>query len=118
MVVALLLLLLIQTGTGLGANDDLVHEGPLARQLGKHLSDIDTDWHDFNVNLVLAAVCLHLAAIFFYRRVKGQDLVGPMIAGRKQLPEPLSPPRVVAPWRAIAALAGSAALVWVVATRA
>ena len=45
MVLALLLVLGVQTGTGLFANDDIMNEGPLYALVSKSMSDRLTGWH-------------------------------------------------------------------------
>jgi cytochrome b len=117
MVVAMLALLTIQAGTGLGANDDLIHEGPLAKHLGKSLSDRVTAIHHLNFTLLLAAVVLHLGAILAYRIVKRHDLVGPMISGRKLLERSVAPPRMARTSLAAAIFLAAAGAVWLVAAK-
>ncbi len=56
MVLALLLALLFQVGTGLFANDDVLVEGPLASLVSKATSDQLTSWHYWNVNLLLLLI--------------------------------------------------------------
>jgi hypothetical protein len=52
---------------------------------------------------------LHLAAILVYGVVKRQNLVLPMITGRKRLPENVAQPRLAGPARALLLFACSAA---------
>ncbi len=111
MVVALLALLLVQTGTGLFSNDGVFTEGPLAHFVGG-LSDTITGWHAFNFNLIVVAAALHVAAVLAYAAFKGQDLVRPMVTGVKRLPATSPAPRLRSPALAVALLAASAAAVW------
>lgn len=85
-VVAMLVALAIQAGSGLFANDDIMLEGPYAALVGKELSDWLTTLHKFNSKLVLAMVGLHVAAIAFYFFGKKINLVRPMLTGKKSLP--------------------------------
>ena len=82
-ILALLLVLLIQAGTGLFANDDILTEGPLAAQVSKSVSDTLTRVHRFNQQALLALVAIHVAAVFYYLAVKRENLIIPMITGRK-----------------------------------
>ena len=82
-VLALLLVLMIQAGTGLFANDDILTEGPLAVQVSKAASDVLTRVHRINQNALLILVAIHVAAVFFYLAVKRDNLITPMITGRK-----------------------------------
>jgi cytochrome b len=91
-VFGLLGVLAVQVGSGLFANDDIAFQGPLYPLIDKALSDACTGWHRLLVNLLLALVALHVAAILFYAHVKGENLVRPMLTGIKQVPAPLARP--------------------------
>jgi len=82
-ILAMLTVLLIQAGTGLFANDDIFTEGPLFHLVGKTTSDWLTRIHRINQNILVALIVLHLAAILFYWVVKRENLIAPMITGRK-----------------------------------
>ena len=82
-ILALLLVLLIQAVTGLFANDDILTEGPLAAQVSKSVSDTLTRVHRLNQQVLLALVAVHVAAVFYYLTVKRENLIIPMITGRK-----------------------------------
>lgn len=83
-VIAMIGLFLAQATLGLFSNDDIFTEGPLAHLISKEASDAATGFHKLGENLLLALVALHLAAIAFYRFVRGQHLVRAMISGRKE----------------------------------
>jgi cytochrome b len=87
MVVALLACLLVQTGTGLFANDDIMIEGPLAKHLSKETSDLLTGIHHANFAVLATLVSLHVAAALYYLLVKRDNLIRPMFTGRKQPPQ-------------------------------
>lgn len=113
-ILALLILLLIQAGTGLFANDDIMIEGPLYAWVSKDTSDWLTTLHRFNFNLLLAMIAVHLSAVFFYLLVKRENLIHPMLSGRKYLPpEQIDrAPRMANPWLGLAALAVAALAIW------
>lgn len=90
-ILALLLVLLIQAVTGLFANDDILTEGPLAVQVSKAVSDALTRVHRLNQQALLALVAIHVAAVFFYLAVKRDNLIMPMITGRKDWPTRITP---------------------------
>jgi cytochrome b len=115
MVLIMLALLCVQTGTGLFANDDALLEAPLAKYVGKHASDVLSEIHSVNANLILAAVAVHLTAIAAYAWGKRQNLLRPMITGKKKLPAATRAPRMRSSALAAAILAVSAAVVAVVA---
>lgn len=85
-VFALLLILAAQVGTGLMSDDEIAFFGPLVRFVSGDTVAMATGYHK-NVGkfIVMALVLLHVAAILFYRLVKKQRLVHPMVVGDKQL---------------------------------
>jgi cytochrome b len=97
MVIVFLVLLAVQVGTGLCANDDALTEGPLARMVGKEWSDRLTHIHDVNFTLIEIAVALHVLAIITYRVLKGHNLLLPMVTGKKRLPGATKAPRMMHP---------------------
>jgi len=84
-VMAMLLVVAAQVGTGLFANDDVMLEGPLAYFVSKDASDQLTGIHEIISNLLLAIIGLHIVAIAFYYFVKKDNLVMPMISGRRRI---------------------------------
>ncbi|WP_265499277.1 cytochrome b/b6 domain-containing protein [Paracoccus beibuensis] len=83
-VVAMLVVLLWQVGSGLILDpDDFINVGPLADQVSRATSRAAAGWHDLGANLILILVLLHVAVILYYRIWKREDLVGPMITGWK-----------------------------------
>ena len=115
MVLLMLLLLGIQAGTGLFANDDGNTEGPLMHFVSKAESDYLSHIHSLNFDLIEIVVALHILAILAYAILKRHDLVRPMVTGVKSMPDGVIAPRLVSPVRAILALAVAAGLVaWVV----
>ena len=83
MVVLLLALLLGGTLTGLYVDNDVAVEGPLTELLPAPIADLVTTLHTVLWQALLAAVALHLLAILVYAVAKRQNLVLPMITGRK-----------------------------------
>ena len=84
-VLGLLLMVAVQVGTGLFANDDIAFRGPLFDLVGKGTSDLLTRVHRIAINLLMTLIALHLAAIAFYAHVKKDNLVKPMIRGWKDV---------------------------------
>lgn len=84
-VFALLGVLTAQLMTGLVANDDIAFVGPLMDLVGRDFSNLATGWHKLLVNLLIALVVLHIAAIMFYAHVKKDNLVKPMVSGWKDV---------------------------------
>ena len=84
-VFGLLGVLAFQVSSGLFANDDIAFRGPLYALITSGLSERLTGWHKLSVNLLLLLVFLHLLAIGFYARVKGDNLLKPMLTGVKEV---------------------------------
>jgi len=82
-IIAMLTSLLIQTGTGLFANDDILTEGPLYYLVSKKTSDWLTGVHHLNQKVLMILVALHIGAIIFYLIAKHENLLKPMITGSK-----------------------------------
>ena len=111
MVLVLLVLLAIQVGTGLCANDQIATYGPLSERVGQDWSDWLSQVHAANFVAIEVAILLHVAAVFAYMLLKGQNLIRPMITGRKHLPADSRPPRMRGPLLALALLAVSGGIV-------
>jgi cytochrome b len=82
-ILAMLISLLIQVGTGLFANDDILTEGPLYALVSKQTSDWLTGVHHLNQKILLVLVLIHIAAAIFYLIAKRENLIKPMISGNK-----------------------------------
>jgi len=90
-IIAMLVALSIQVGTGLFANDDILTEGPLFQWISKATSDWLTRIHHINQAVLVALVIIHVGAVVFYLLVKRENLIIPMITGRKNWHEALDP---------------------------
>jgi cytochrome b len=116
MVLLMLGLLLAQAVTGLFADDEELHRGPLADWVGFDTAQRITGWHQRNFNLVLGAVALHVAAVAAYWLLARRNLIAPMITGVARVPADsaaaVRPPRMGRPARAAALLVAAAALVY------
>jgi cytochrome b len=86
-VLALLVVLCAQVGTGLVADDEIANSGPLARFVAASTSSLATKWHHrFGQVLIIALVALHVAAVLFYLLRQRKNLIVPMLSGDKVLP--------------------------------
>jgi cytochrome b len=121
MVVALLLALLFQVGTGLFANDDVLIEGPLTALVTKATSDQLTSWHYWNVNLLLALAAAHILAVLYHAFFMKENLIGAMFTGVKRLPADAAagsaPARFASPWFALLLFAVAAIAVYLIVKR-
>jgi len=111
-VAALLTALLLQAGTGLFANDDIVTEGPLYKWVSKGTSDWLTEVHEFNAGILVALVALHVAAVLFHLIYKRDNLLVPMLTGEKQCDAADGPPEMRPLWLAAVTAALAAAAVY------
>ncbi len=83
-VLAMLASFLVQAGTGLFANDEVMMEGPLARHVSSEAGEMATAIHDINAVVLLILIAVHIAAVLFHLLVKKENLIVPMITGRKR----------------------------------
>jgi cytochrome b len=81
-VVAFLVVLLVQAGTGLFANDDIANAGPFYGWVSAATSARLTTLHAFNSNVLLGLIALHLMAVAWHE-LRGRGLVRAMVTGRK-----------------------------------
>ena len=83
-VLAMLALLAAQVTTGMLADpEDFVNVGPLAHLVDEAMNRKASVWHERIAYALLVLVVLHILVMLFYRFWKGEDLIGPMIHGRK-----------------------------------
>lgn len=112
-VLAMLLALLVQVGTGLFSNNDIDAKGPLAHRVSKATSDWLSGLHVMSFYVLLGLVVIHILAIIAYAVFDRHDLVRAMVTGKKRLPANLRQPRFASPFLAAAILAVAAVAVWV-----
>ena len=115
MVLFLLALLLAETLTGIYVANDIADVGPLTGIVPAAVANAIDASHAILWDVLLAAIVLHVLAIFGYAAVKGQNLLLPMITGTKVLPEIVVAPRMGSPVRAAVLFAGSAAAAAIIA---
>lgn len=86
-VLAMLVALGLQVGTGLFADDEIAYSGPLTARVSNAMVKLATRYHTtLGKLLVIALIVVHVAAIVWYLR-RGRNLVRPMIGGNKTLTE-------------------------------
>lgn len=111
-VLILLLLVIVQGISGLYTSDDIATDGPLVAQATSATVNLMSKLHRGGFNLLLLFVVLHVAAIAFYRLVKKDDLIRPMLTGRKQVPGSVDGVRFAPLGLALAVLAAAMAIVF------
>ncbi|WP_072389446.1 cytochrome b/b6 domain-containing protein [Hyphomicrobium sp. CS1BSMeth3] len=71
---------------GLFSYDDHtdLHGGPLTSKVSEATVALATRWHIWLFDILLIVIALHILASFAYAIWKREDLIGPMITGRKR----------------------------------
>ena len=90
-VVMMLTLLLCSTISGLLINNDVVRVGPLTPSISALIANAAAPFHALLFDALLAMVTLHVIAVATYAMVKKQNLLTPMITGRKIVSHCASP---------------------------
>ena len=115
-VLAFILLIGLQVGTGLFADDEILTQGPLAPLVSSDLRDSLTGLHHSNFNYIVALIAIHLLAVAFHSIVKREGLIRAMITGRKrtgETPDAAGPaPSALTSLRGLAVLGVAAAAVY------
>jgi cytochrome b len=113
-VVAMLLALCVQVGLGLFVTDeDGLNSGPLSHLVSYDSARILAHRHETMFYILLGLIAVHVAAILYYLIVRRDNLVRPMVTGRRA---PAGGAAMIgAPlWRFLLAAALAAGLTWIV----
>ncbi|MBS1209765.1 MAG: hypothetical protein H6R19_2163 [Proteobacteria bacterium] len=119
-VLALLATLLFQTVSGLFLSDeDFFIEAPLFKYVSGTVSDLFRELHEANAGIIFTLIGLHVAAILFYRFIKRDNLITPMLTGSKEVAaeQPAQSGVGGNAWLGLVILAVSAAAVWYLVAR-
>jgi hypothetical protein len=71
--------------TGLFADDEIAFQGPMAKYISETVVGIFSEIHEANSGLIYGLIAVHLAAIFYYQKIKGENLIKPMLVGDKEI---------------------------------
>ena len=114
-VAAMLLVLATQVGLGLFVSDeDGLNTGPLSHLVSYESARTLADRHETMFYILLALIVVHIAAIVYYLAVRRDNLVTPMLTGRRVAAAD-GAAMVGAPlWRFVAAVALSGGLTWII----
>ncbi len=110
-VLVLLALSLTVTVSGLFSNDEVSTWGPLAHRITPDLSDRLSDMHGIAFNVLAGVIALHVLAVLFYRLYKRDNLILPMITGRKPVSAAVPRPALASNGRALLLFTVAAAAV-------
>jgi cytochrome b len=113
-VLILLTCIAVQIATGLFASDDIDTDGPLVDLVSRRTVKLMTRWHDWNQNLLLLLIALHVIAVLMHLLLRRDDLIVPMITGRKRVPTAQTL-RFKSGWVALGlfALCAAAVMAWI-----
>lgn len=118
-VFALIAVVALQVALGLFSTDnDGLMEGPLAGLVSLDTTDRLTELHETMFNVLLGLIGLHIAAILYYR-LRGKNLVGPMLTGNGPVPPGTQPLRKARWWVALLCLIAAWAIagaIWTIGT--
>jgi cytochrome b len=116
-ILALYLVTAIQVGLGLfNEDDDGLFAGPLANFVSPDTADKIRGIHEINFYILIGLIGLHVAAILYYRLVRGKKLTKAMITGRAATDPAAEPMRPGKWWAALICLGIALAIArWVVA---
>ncbi len=81
-VLVLLASVLLQAISGLFASDGIDTQGPLSDRLTTAAVKTWSRIHEWNQNVLLILIALHVVAIALYYVLRKENLLGPMITGR------------------------------------
>ena len=86
-VIAMLGVLLLQVLSGLMSDDEISNAGPWATLAPSEWVSQATKYHgDIGKVFLILLIVLHVGAVLYYKRIKHDDLITPMLTGDKELP--------------------------------
>ncbi len=86
-VLAMLISLLLQAFSGLMSDDEIATAGPWASWVSSDWVALATNFHtEFGKPALITLVILHVASVLYYKYIKHEDLLTPMLKGDKHLP--------------------------------
>ena len=86
-VIAMLGVLLLQVLSGLMSDDEISNAGPWATLVPSDWVSLATKYHgDIGKVFLILLIILHVGAVLYYKRIKHDDLITPMLTGDKELP--------------------------------
>jgi cytochrome b len=109
-VITLLASVSVQAVSGLFASDEIDTDGPFATHVSDVTVKLMTRVHHWNENVLLILVCLHVAAVLLYLVIRHDNLIVPMLSGRKRVAQAQNV-RFANGWLALALIALCAALI-------
>ena len=109
-VVVMLSCISIQAVSGLFTSDGIDEDGPFVDAVSNATVKLATTLHHLGETVLLALIALHILAVLLHWVIKHDNLVVPMITGRKPTDAPM-PMRFVSGWWALTLLVVASAAV-------
>jgi len=104
-VLVFLFTLLFQVFSGFCSDDEITATGPWTSLVSSNWVEWATFYHtEVGQALLMALIGLHVASVVFYKLVKHEDLITPMIRGDKTLPADTHPSKDTALTRTLAVI--------------
>jgi len=103
-VLAMLACVLVQAISGLFTSDGIDEDGPFVDAVSSATVKLATTLHHLGETALIALIALHVAAVVLHWAVKRDNLVAPMITGKKRIGARASM-RFASTWLALAILA-------------
>ena len=85
-VLAILGILLIQVFSGFLSDDEIANAGPWTALVPAQWVELATEYHsEIGKAILILLIVLHVGTVLYYKRVKNDDLITPMLTGDKVL---------------------------------
>jgi cytochrome b len=110
-VLAMLACVLALAGSGLFASDGIDEDGPFVDFVSTATVKLMTRVHHLGETVLLVLIALHIAAVLLYWLIKHDNLLSPMLNGRKRIGGTARAPSFVSAWRGLMVLALACAAV-------
>ena len=87
-VLAMLSILLLQVFSGFMSDDEISNSGPWTALVPGNWVEWATEYHgEVGKTVLLTLIGLHVATVLYYKHMKKDDLISPMLHGDKNVPE-------------------------------
>ena len=83
-VFAMIIVIVLQSLSGLAMTDDIFFEGPFYHYFDQGILSVIDIIHRQNFNIILVIIAFHISAVFYYLFYKKNNLIRPMISGYKE----------------------------------
>jgi cytochrome b len=85
-VLGMLVILLLQVFSGFFSDDEIANTGPWTALIPADWVELATEYHsEIGKVVLISLIVLHIGTVLYYKRVKHDDLITPMITGDKVL---------------------------------